>query len=367
MRSASSDSPSRANDCDGALELSREPAGRLFPRGLDRSLELMRRGVDEPSRGAVENAFQLLHLAALDICERRLDPARRVGLLALDPAHEVALPCAQPLGDLMQRAPPLRRMRLELPRGRGCGFLGGPAEVITQPGDRRPLLLVRRLQAIRIAVEPRLQRLDQRSLSLRRSARGGLRAAAARGRDPGATPRAAARPAPAPSKRPRRARAAAAARSRRAPCGASPPAAAPPRRTPRASRPARERACARARPARSRSSRLRRPRRAPPWPARSRDRLPGRAPGRGEAPARRRRPPGTRRGRSPRSRASTVGARANATQAAAAAAPVTPAAASSSRFGPRARTRRRRVPPPPHDRRRRTRSRMRVSTVTQAS
>ena len=58
-------------------------------------------GVDELARGAVEDAFELLDLAALDIRERRLDPARRLGLLVLDPANEVALSCAQPLGDLV--------------------------------------------------------------------------------------------------------------------------------------------------------------------------------------------------------------------------------------------------------------------------
>jgi hypothetical protein len=95
---------------DGALELTGETTRRVFPRGLDRSVELKSRRVDESSRGALEDAFELLDLAALDIRERRVDPARNVRLLALDPAHEVPLPHGQPLGDLVERSAALGGM-----------------------------------------------------------------------------------------------------------------------------------------------------------------------------------------------------------------------------------------------------------------
>jgi hypothetical protein len=61
----------------------------------------MGRGIDELSGGSAEDAFELFDLAALDVRERRLDPARRLGLLVLDSANEIALTRAQPLGHLM--------------------------------------------------------------------------------------------------------------------------------------------------------------------------------------------------------------------------------------------------------------------------
>ena len=55
-------------------------------------------------------------------------------------------------------------MGLELRRSGGRGLLPGSAQVLAEPGDGGPLLLVRRLQPLRVAVEPRLERLDQRPL-----------------------------------------------------------------------------------------------------------------------------------------------------------------------------------------------------------
>ena len=159
----------------------------------------MGRGVDELPGGAVEDAFELLDLATLDVRERRLDPARRLGLLALDPANEVALSRAQPLGDLVQRAATLRRVRLEL-----CG--GGRRSLLRRlgpgprgAGPRRPAAPRPPSSAARCRCRAAPRAPRSATAPARRSARGGRRAAAALDRGPGARPRAAARPVPAPS------------------------------------------------------------------------------------------------------------------------------------------------------------------------
>ena len=73
----------------------------------------------------------------------------------------------QPLGDLMQRTATVCRVGLELCRSGRGGLLRGSAQVFPEPGHGGPLLLVRRLQPLRVAVEPRLERLDQRPLPCR--------------------------------------------------------------------------------------------------------------------------------------------------------------------------------------------------------
>src|SRR5512133_471020 len=150
-----------------ALELTLKPARRLLPGRPDRAVELLRGGVHETSSSTVEDALELLDLPPLDLAERALDPPRRVSLLTLDPAHEVALPGGHPVGDLMECPAPFGGVRLELGLG-GRGRLGGgPRQVLPQPADRGPLLLVDSLQAVRVALETRLERLDQRALMLR--------------------------------------------------------------------------------------------------------------------------------------------------------------------------------------------------------
>ena len=85
---------------------------------LDRFVELLRRGVGKAAGCAFEDTLQLLDLPALDVGERGLDPARRLCLLALDALADVALARAQSLPDLVQGAPALERVGLELGIGR---------------------------------------------------------------------------------------------------------------------------------------------------------------------------------------------------------------------------------------------------------
>jgi hypothetical protein len=97
---------------------------------LDRFVELLCRGIGEPAGRTFEDSFQLLDLAALDVGERGLDPACRLCLLALDALADVPLTHSEALPDLVQRAPALDRMRLELGVGRRCSLLGRPRQLL---------------------------------------------------------------------------------------------------------------------------------------------------------------------------------------------------------------------------------------------
>ena len=104
--------------------------------------------------GSVEHALELLDLAALDVGEGALDPARSLRLLTLDPADEVVFPRGQPLLDLVQRAPALDGVRLQLSGRRGDCFFRRAPEIFAQPRDRGPLLLVGVPEAVCVALEP---------------------------------------------------------------------------------------------------------------------------------------------------------------------------------------------------------------------
>ena len=83
--------PARANDCTDAVELPLEPSRRVLLRSLDRPFELDGRRIDEPRRPrdrATRSSCSTCRRSTSS--ERRLDPPRRVRLLALDPAEEVA-------------------------------------------------------------------------------------------------------------------------------------------------------------------------------------------------------------------------------------------------------------------------------------
>ncbi len=101
---------------DGQIELAAQPARGRLARGADRRVELLRRGLGVARRLARDKPLQLLDLPSLDVAERELDPLRRVVALALDDLLQVALALAQPLGDVLQRASPFRRVLLELGR-----------------------------------------------------------------------------------------------------------------------------------------------------------------------------------------------------------------------------------------------------------
>ena len=65
---------------------------------------------------ALDDALELLDLLALHVLEARADALRRFDLFALDPLQQLALAPAHALVELVQRAPPLGRVRLDLAR-----------------------------------------------------------------------------------------------------------------------------------------------------------------------------------------------------------------------------------------------------------
>jgi hypothetical protein len=83
----------------------------------------------------------VLDLAALDVRERGLDPPRRLGLAALDLLGERLLALPQPVGDLLDHAPPLARVRLELLERLGDRGLGGALELLAQAHHGGALLV----------------------------------------------------------------------------------------------------------------------------------------------------------------------------------------------------------------------------------
>src|SRR5438105_4002020 len=99
-----------------ALARTREPARRVLALRLDRVRELLGRGVRVAGRAAGDRPFELLHLPPLHVREARLDPPCGFGFFALDLLPERPLAAAQPLVELVERAPPLAPPALELGR-----------------------------------------------------------------------------------------------------------------------------------------------------------------------------------------------------------------------------------------------------------
>ena len=66
---------------------------------------------------ALGDAFEPLGLTPLELDERQLEACPGIGLGLLDPLGDGRFPCSQPLGDLLDRATPLDRVRLEFVEG----------------------------------------------------------------------------------------------------------------------------------------------------------------------------------------------------------------------------------------------------------
>jgi len=108
----------------------------------------------------------VLDLTSLDVRERHLDSARRLGLTSLDLLHQSLLAPPQPVGDLLDHATPLGGVRLELLERLGDRRLRRALELLAQPDDRRPLLVGSRDELGRLGLDPRLGVRDQLLLPL---------------------------------------------------------------------------------------------------------------------------------------------------------------------------------------------------------
>ena len=79
--------------------------------------------------------------------------AARIGLGLLDPLGDRGLPRAQALGDLLDRPPPLDRLRLELVERLRHRRRRGPLQLLPQPDHGLPLLVARRAELGRLALD----------------------------------------------------------------------------------------------------------------------------------------------------------------------------------------------------------------------
>ena len=122
-------------------------------------------------RLAGEHPLQLLELAALDVLELESDTLGRLGLLVVDLILKLPLAPAEPLGDLVQGAPALGAVGLELGREGGRHILGGAVEVLAHLGDPVPVLLERALELRGRGVDLRLDRRRRAAAGAARSAR----------------------------------------------------------------------------------------------------------------------------------------------------------------------------------------------------
>ena len=112
------------------------------------------------------DALEPLGLAPLELDQRQLEPGARIRLGLLDALGDRRLPDPQALGDLLHRAPALDRVRLELVERLGHGGGRGPLELLAEPHDRAPLLVARRSELRRLALDPRLDVGDRLLLPL---------------------------------------------------------------------------------------------------------------------------------------------------------------------------------------------------------
>ena len=81
-------------------------------------------------------------------------------------SDELALAPAQPLAELVQRAPPVGRVRLELRARLGDDLLGGLTELLAEPEHGRALLLRPGVEALDVGADARLGLGDQLALAL---------------------------------------------------------------------------------------------------------------------------------------------------------------------------------------------------------
>jgi hypothetical protein len=151
----------------GSVELTAEPPGGVLAGSFDRLGELLLGSLGEALRGAGDGALELLDLSALRIAEAGLDPADRLGFLALDQLEHLLLASPEPLSDLVEGAPALSRVRLELLGSLRAGLLGHLPELFAQPGERGPLLLALRGDPLGVVRAARLDLGDRGPLALR--------------------------------------------------------------------------------------------------------------------------------------------------------------------------------------------------------
>src|SRR6187551_449419 len=145
----------------GAVELAVEARDRLLARRAEPLVELHHRELGVPLDLAFGHTCKALGLAPLPLDEHHVQPRADVRLALLDRLGDRRLARAEPLRGLLDRAPSLERLRLELVEGLAHGLARGPLELLAQAEDGLALLVRRRAELARLALEPRLDVRDR--------------------------------------------------------------------------------------------------------------------------------------------------------------------------------------------------------------
>ena len=160
-RSCSTTSASRANrsTASSSSRPSRLAASSRAVRIV--SVELLGRRLRVACGRALDDASEGLDLPTLDVAQRPLDSLRRLVALALDDLLQIPLAMPHPVGELLQRAPPLAGVLLELRRGGLQDVVREPDLLFAKPGDARALLVDLRVLCLGLLADPRLDVGDQ--------------------------------------------------------------------------------------------------------------------------------------------------------------------------------------------------------------
>src|SRR6188472_626383 len=129
---------------DSALELPLQTRRGLLARLAEALVQGLHRDLRVPLHLALGHPLEPLGLAPLPLDQHDVQPGADVGLGPLDRVGDRGLAGAKPLGDLVDRAPSLERVRLELVERFRDGLARDPLELLAQANHRLSLLVRRR-------------------------------------------------------------------------------------------------------------------------------------------------------------------------------------------------------------------------------
>jgi hypothetical protein len=105
-------------------------------------------------------------LASLPLDEHHVEPCPDVVLGPLDRLRDRRLAAAEPLRDLVDRAPPFHRLHFELVQRLRHGLAGGALELLAQPEDGLALLVGRGAELRGLGLEPGLDLGERLAVAL---------------------------------------------------------------------------------------------------------------------------------------------------------------------------------------------------------
>ena len=151
---------------DGAVELALEAGRRLLARLPEALVEGEHRDLGMPLDLALGDPLEPVGLSTLPLGKNDLEPAADVGLGALERVGDRRLARTQPLRDLVDRAPALERVGLQLVERLRHSLTGGTLELLAEPDDRAALLVGGGAELCRLRLEPCLDLRDRVPVAL---------------------------------------------------------------------------------------------------------------------------------------------------------------------------------------------------------